>query len=65
MPYAKGAKAKLKEHAKHHTQKHIKMMEQNMKKGQTFEQAHRAAKKKVGKLGLGQVRVTLGIAVSF
>ena len=55
MPYAKGAKAKLKEHAKHHTQRHIKMMEQKMKKGQTFEQAHRAAKRKWVNWGWGRL----------
>ena len=45
MPHAKGAKDKLKEHAKHHGKKHAKMMQHQMKKGKTFEEAHRAAKK--------------------
>lgn len=42
-------KATMKKHSKHHTKKHMKAMNTDMKKGKTFVQAHRKAMKKVGK----------------
>ena len=39
----------MKNHAKHHTKKHIAMMVTAMKKGATFGQSHKKAMKKVGK----------------
>ena len=39
---------KLKEHRKHHTQKHMDMMVRMMREGSTFEEAHDAAKAEVG-----------------
>ena len=42
-------KEKLKVHSKHHTKKHIKMMENMMKGGTSFTKAHNVAKKVVGK----------------
>ena len=36
-------------HASHHTAKHLKVMVESMKKGQTFTQSHKTAMKKVGK----------------
>tara|TARA_R100000664_G_scaffold22408_2_gene31879 strand:+ start:3428 stop:3592 length:165 start_codon:yes stop_codon:yes gene_type:complete len=40
--------AMLKEHAEHHTPKHMKMMREMMENGATFDEAHKAAKKEVG-----------------
>lgn len=42
-------KKKLKEHKKHHTASHMKIMIKEMKAGKTFTQAHNKAMKKVGK----------------
>jgi len=42
-------KEKLREHAKHHTTKHMALMKQLMKSGKTFSVAHNEAKKQVGK----------------
>tara|TARA_R100001440_G_scaffold41645_1_gene61369 strand:+ start:763 stop:948 length:186 start_codon:yes stop_codon:yes gene_type:complete len=39
----------MKNHAKHHTKKHIAMMVTAIKKGATFGQSHTKAMKKVGK----------------
>jgi len=39
---------KLKEHAKHHTAKHMKMMKKDIKAGMSFTLAHNKAKKMVG-----------------
>ena len=41
--------AMLKKHSKHHSPKHMKMMRDMMSQGKTFDEAHRAAQKKVGK----------------
>ncbi len=40
---------KLKEHAKHHTAKHMRMMRKDIKGGMSFTKAHNKAKKMVGK----------------
>lgn len=42
-------KDRLKEHAKHHTTKHMAMMRKDMKAGLSFTRAHNKAKKMVGK----------------
>ena len=39
---------KLKEHSKHHTKKHMTEMKKQIKKGKTFNQAHKIAQKKIG-----------------
>jgi len=39
----------MSRHASHHTAKHLKVMVESMKKGQTFTQSHKTAMKKVGK----------------
>tara|TARA_R100000654_G_scaffold13879_2_gene30040 strand:+ start:547 stop:744 length:198 start_codon:yes stop_codon:yes gene_type:complete len=39
----------LDRHAKHHTSKHMAMMRREMRSGSTFTEAHKKAKKKVGK----------------
>ena len=39
----------LKNHAKHHTGKHIKSMVNMMERGSTFSQSHKKAMAKVGK----------------
>ena len=39
----------LKKHKKHHTAKHMKQMKADMKKGDSFNKAHKKALKKVGK----------------
>ena len=56
MPKKKPAKGmtqkqkdRLKEHAKHHTTKHMAMMRKDMKAGMSFTRAHNKAKKMVGK----------------
>tara|TARA_R100001510_G_C7600268_1_gene167091 strand:+ start:442 stop:630 length:189 start_codon:yes stop_codon:yes gene_type:complete len=38
-------KNKLKEHSKHHTDKHMRFMKQRMKEGDSFTVAHNKAKK--------------------
>jgi len=38
----------LKNHSKHHTPKHMKMMRIAMRKGLSFTKAHKLAMKKVG-----------------
>ena len=54
-PIKKGAKLtdkqkkQLEEHKKHHSSKHMASMRMNMLKGDSFEEAHKKAKKKVGK----------------
>lgn len=42
-------KETLKRHSKHHTKKHIDLMTKLMKEGKTFGEAHKVAKKQVGK----------------
>ncbi len=42
-------KAKLREHSKHHSKKHMAMMNNMMREGSSFEEAHKAAMKEVGK----------------
>lgn len=39
----------LKRHSKHHSKKHMKLMETEMKKGRSFTKAHKLALKRVGK----------------
>ena len=39
----------FKEHKKHHTKKHISEMKKLIKKGKTFDEAHREVMKKFGK----------------
>ena len=39
----------MREHKKHHSKAHIKMMKELMLKGYCFQQAHDLAKKKIGK----------------
>ena len=39
----------MKRHSVHHTKKHMDMMRSLMIKGDTFSQAHKKAKRKVGK----------------
>tara|TARA_Y100001972_G_C7516084_1_gene260529 strand:- start:365 stop:643 length:279 start_codon:yes stop_codon:yes gene_type:complete len=39
----------FKEHKKHHTKKHITEMKKLIKKGKTFDEAHREVMKKFGK----------------
>ena len=49
-PLTDKQKKALKQRAKHHSPKHLKMMRDEMqKKGKTFEEAHQKAKRKVGK----------------
>ena len=48
-PKRKAAAEKLREHAKHHSKKHIEMMKKLMKEGKTFSQAHNITMKKIGK----------------
>jgi len=38
-------KDKMKEHSKHHTSKHMKIMREEMKKGASFDKAHKKAMK--------------------
>ena len=38
----------MNSHAKHHSLKHMKEMAKDLKKGKTFDQAHRSAMRKVG-----------------
>jgi len=40
---------KLREHSKHHTNKHIKQMIVQMEGGDSFATSHKKAKKKMGK----------------
>ena len=55
QPIKKGAKLseddkkKLEKHKKHHSNRHIASMRMNMLKGDSFEEAHKKAQKKVGK----------------
>tara|TARA_B100000900_G_scaffold383323_1_gene371145 strand:- start:522 stop:674 length:153 start_codon:yes stop_codon:yes gene_type:complete len=39
----------MKRHAEHHTKNHMALMRRLMIQGKTFGQAHKEAKKKVGK----------------
>ena len=45
----KPQQAKLREHSKHHTAKHMREMRTAMSQGASFSAAHAAAKRKVGK----------------
>ena len=40
---------KLKEHANHHSKKHMKMMKDMMMEGKSFTESHKVAKKLAGK----------------
>lgn len=42
-------KEMLKEHAAHHTKKHMEIMKKEMAKGKSFSAAHTKAMSKVGK----------------
>ena len=42
-------KATMKKHSKHHSKKHMALMNQLMIKGRSFTAAHKIAQKKVGK----------------
>ncbi len=42
-------KIKLREHSKHHSKKHMALMNQLMKSGKSFAEAHRQAQKSIGK----------------
>ena len=42
-------KNKLKDHAKHHTSKHMTLMKAHMKSGKSFTEAHKIAMRSVGK----------------
>tara|TARA_B100000700_G_scaffold33797_3_gene32596 strand:+ start:19895 stop:20077 length:183 start_codon:yes stop_codon:yes gene_type:complete len=44
-----GQQKTMRKHARHHTLKHIRSMALAMKKGATFQTAHRKAMKNVGK----------------
>tara|TARA_R110000824_G_scaffold13193_2_gene57407 strand:- start:58 stop:207 length:150 start_codon:yes stop_codon:yes gene_type:complete len=46
MKLTEGQKKKLKEHAKHHTNKHIASMRLAMVRGMSFATAHKNALKK-------------------
>ena len=39
----------LRKHSKHHSPKHMSLMNNLMRSGKSFEQAHKAAQSKVGK----------------
>jgi len=39
----------MKRHSKHHSKKHMALMQRLMIKGKTFSQAHKETQKKVGK----------------
>tara|TARA_R100000655_G_scaffold44965_1_gene81772 strand:+ start:300 stop:485 length:186 start_codon:yes stop_codon:yes gene_type:complete len=41
-------KAKLREHSKHHTPKHMTAMRKLMKEGMSFTKAHNQVKKTIG-----------------
>ncbi len=40
---------KMKKHSKHHSPRHMKMMERLMIRGSSFSSAHKAAQKKEGR----------------
>ncbi len=42
-------KKTMNAHARHHSLKHMRSMANSMKKGSTFEEAHRKAMRSVGK----------------
>ena len=48
MKLTAAQKQKLQEHAAHHSQKHLEFMKRKMRAGDTFAQAHKKAKAKVG-----------------
>ena len=45
----KSQQSAMKKHSKHHTKKHIQYMTNSIKRGSTFNKAHKNAQKKVGK----------------
>ena len=49
MAITKDQKNLLKKHSKHHTGKHIAIMNALMNKGKTFKEAHSIAMREVGK----------------
>ena len=49
MYLTENQKQKLKEHAKHHTKKHMDLMKKLLKEGKSFTLAHNTAQKQVGK----------------
>ena len=42
-------KEKLRKHSEHHSEEHMAMMSNMMRKGSSFEEAHKAAMEEVGK----------------
>ena len=44
-----GRSKKLKEHAAHHSREHMAEMHKKLRAGHSFAQAHRAAKRALGK----------------
>ena len=44
-----GRSKKLKEHAAHHSKAHMAQMRKKLRAGKSFAQAHRAAKRAMGK----------------
>ena len=42
-------KNKLKEHSEHHSKKHMEFMKRRMRAGDSFTEAHKKAKAKVGR----------------
>lgn len=46
VPKEKNIEQTLKEHSKHHTKKHMDIMKEEIKKGKTFNEAHKTALKK-------------------
>ena len=49
MALTTAQKSTLKKHGKHHSKKHMAMMNNMMREGSSFEEAHKAAMKEVGK----------------
>ncbi len=48
MELTDSQKAKLKEHSKHHTPKHMRAMRKLMREGMSFTKAHNQVKKNIG-----------------
>lgn len=48
-PLTARQQAAMKRHAEHHTPKHMRLMTRLMRAGKTFSEAHRQARRKVGR----------------
>ena len=48
-PLTKQQTETLRKHATHHSKKHMTAMDRDIKKGKSFAEAHRIAKRRVGK----------------